>query len=74
MQIYNFPNIGYIMNTLTDEELQPIRHEVDEIQSTFETAQTVNHSYAGAIKKEYEIIKSKALLEDLILPMKHAFT
>jgi hypothetical protein len=74
MHIYNFPNIGYIVNTFTDEELQPLRDEVNEIQSTFDTAQTINHSEAGAIKKEYEIIKSKALLEQLVLPMKDAFT
>lgn len=62
------------MNTLTNEELQPIRDEVNEIQSSFETAQPVDHSFAGAIKKEYEIIKSKALLENIVFPMKDAFT
>ena len=59
MQICNFPNIGYIMNTFTNEELHPIRNEVAEIHSTFQTAQTVDHSFAGAIKKDisgYEAI------------------
>jgi|TARA_B110000240_G_scaffold15963_1_gene16382 hypothetical protein len=74
MQVYNFPNIGYIVNTLTDEQLQPVWEEVNDIQSNFETAGTINHSEAGAIKKEYEILKSKTLLEELVLPMKEAFT
>jgi hypothetical protein len=73
MHVYNFPNIGYILNTFSDQELEPIRDEVAEIQSMFETAKTINHSEAGAIRKEYEIIKSKALLEDLIFPMRQAF-
>ena len=56
MHVYNFPNIGYILNTLTDEQLQPVWEEVNDIQSNFETAGTINHSEAGAIKKEYEEI------------------
>ena len=73
MHVYNFPNIGYILNTFTNKELQPIRDEIKEIQSTFDSAKKINHSEAGAIKKEFEIIKSKEPLEKLILPMKQAF-
>ena len=73
MHVYNFPNIGYILNTFTNEELQPIRDEIKEIQSTFDSAKKINHSEAGAIKKEFEIIKSREPLEKLILPMKQAF-
>ena len=74
MHVHNFPNIGYILHTLTDEQLKPVWEEVSDIQSNFETAGTINHSEAGAIKKEYEILKSKTLLEELVLPMKEAFT
>jgi hypothetical protein len=67
--LHNFPNIGVISSKFTDEQLQPIKNEIEIIQNNFELAKKANNQLAGHIKKEYALTKSKEHLEFLIRPL-----
>jgi hypothetical protein len=54
-----FPNTGFMEVTLSEDELLPIKNEIQEIQSNFNKAWNVNHTLAGNIAKEYQLVKCK---------------
>lgn len=64
----SFPNMGYIVNEFTNEELTPLRNEITDIQSNFNTKEPINHSFTSTVKKEYRIIESLKNLNNLITP------
>lgn len=64
----SFPNCGYIGHTFTDQELFPIRQEINIIENNFETYEQINHAHTSTIKKEYKILQSKQHIEKLLLP------
>jgi hypothetical protein len=61
-----FPNTGFLEVILTDEELAPIRAEVEEIQQDFHSAVDHNHKLAGNLAKEYRLFKCVPYLNDLL--------
>jgi hypothetical protein len=65
---HNFPNIGYITSSLTDEQLKLIHEEINEIQSDFKNSSKANDSLAGHIEHEYDLCKSRNYVEQLVLP------
>lgn len=76
-KIYNYPeykwsllpNLGVLQSTLNSEQIKPIWDEVNEIKDQFNLAQTFNSNLAGAIDKEYKLIKSREYIENLISPL-----
>lgn len=69
-QIHNFPNIGFVTRQLTNEELQPILDEVNEIKDNFSNfeSQRKNSHLAGNIDREYSLTKSHKHIYDTVMP------
>jgi hypothetical protein len=63
-----FSNLDIIKTKLTDEELQPIKDEIEEIKNNFDGAIKANHALAGNIEHEYKLIKTTKYIENLIAP------
>jgi hypothetical protein len=68
-----FPNLGFVGCELSDEDLRPIKDEVEEILSDFKSASPINYALAGHIEKEYKLSKSHSHLEILALKMAYAW-
>ena len=64
-----FKNVGFISSTLTEEQLKPLKEEIDEIQSDFTKAESKNYDLVGHLKNQYKLKKSTKHLEKLILPL-----
>lgn len=62
-----FPNLGVLKSVLTDEDLAPIRAEVQEIQDNFLSATPHNKMLVGNIRKEYRLTKCQEYLNNLII-------
>lgn len=71
VQFMGFPNMGFIINTFTDEQLQPVRDEVSEILQDFEGHKhnRNNNTLAGNIEYEFNLVKSKKTIEQLVVPL-----
>lgn len=68
-----FPNLGFVGCELNDEDLKPIKEEVDEISNNFELASPLNYALAGHIQKEYKLSKSHNHLESLSLKLAYVW-
>jgi hypothetical protein len=71
MSEYNciqFNNIGIVTTKLSDEDLQPIKDEIKEIQNNFANYDKYNKRLAGNIEHEYELNKTHRYIENLVLP------
>lgn len=68
-----FPNLGFVGCELSDEDLNPIMEEVEEISSDFKSASSFNYALVGQIEKEYKLIKSHKSLEVLSLRLAYAW-
>jgi|LauGreSBDMM110SN_4_FD.fasta_scaffold142567_1 hypothetical protein len=65
----NFPNLGFVGATLSEEEVSTIKAEIADIQANFDTAEQIHHSHAGNIKKEYTLTKSLPAIFDAVVPL-----
>lgn len=67
---HTLPNIGYIRSKFTNEELKPIRDEIAELQSNFDSQKNtrMNAQLAGNLEREFELVKSHSYIENLMLP------
>jgi hypothetical protein len=63
-----FNNTGIITVKLSDEDLQPIKDEIKEIQNNFSSYVKANNKLAGQIEHEYELNKTHKYIENLVLP------
>jgi hypothetical protein len=63
-----FKNFGFVSVKLTNEQLAPIRDEVNKLQKDFTKGAKFNNVLAGNIKNEYKLIDSHAYIKDLVLP------
>ena len=61
-------NIGVVTTRLTDQQLQPIKDEINEIQNNFSNSVRHNHKLVGNIEHEYALIKAHKYIENLIYP------
>jgi hypothetical protein len=71
MSEYNwktFDNIGIITTKLSDEDLQPIKNEIKEIQNNFSNYTRHNNKLAGNIEHEYKLNKTHIYIENLVRP------
>ena len=66
--LQEFPNIGFVSASFTDEDLAPIKKEIQTIKNNFENFSKVNKELAGNIVNEYKIIDSRNCVSELILP------
>jgi len=66
--LQEFPNIGFVGASFTDEELAPIKKEIQTIKNNFENFSKNNDELAGNIVNEYKIIDSRNCVSELILP------
>lgn len=68
MQSIQFPNLGYVRNTVQDSQIRQLQTWVDSID---DRTTTINHSHVGTIAREYEIedVLVKKELSDILGPM-----
>jgi hypothetical protein len=67
--LHHFHNFGFLSHKFNEDQLIPIRKEIDEIQSSFDSESNVkaNHYLAGNLKREFQI-KNQKYVEDLVKP------
>jgi len=64
------PNNGFISVCFSDEELEPIRKEIEKIQKSGFTDAIDHRSFlAGNIKKEFELVDSVEHIEKIMKPI-----
>ena len=68
-----FPNFGFIKAVLSDEQIKPIKDEINSIQNDFDNATKHNNLLAGNIEKEYGLKSSFSYIESLLLPLALAY-
>jgi hypothetical protein len=70
-----FPNTGFIEAKLTEEQLAPIKFEINNIQSNFKNPNNIEHNnfLAGNIEGEFKLIDSKNHLQNILLPLVKQF-
>jgi len=68
-----FPNFGFMKAVLSDEQIKPIKDEINSIQNDFDNATKHNNSLAGNIEKEYGLKSSFSYIESLLLPLALAY-
>lgn len=71
-----FRNYGFIETQFTNEQLKPIKDEIEAIQSNFDNEKNIkfNKRLAGNIKREFALSEnSKLHLEKLLLPSTAAY-
>jgi hypothetical protein len=66
-------DLAVLETTFTEQELEPIKKEIQEIQSDFEKAEPFNNKLAGHIKREYSLFKSKDYIEKLAEPFLYEY-
>ena len=49
----SFPTSGYVVMEFNEQELSPIKEEVEYIKSNESSATKINETLAGHLKKEY---------------------
>ena len=70
-----FPNTGFIEAKLTEEQLAPVKFEINNIQSNFKNLNNIEHnnSLAGNIERAFKLIDSKNHLQNILLPLVKLF-
>jgi hypothetical protein len=58
---------------LSEEQIKPIKDEINSIQNDFDNASKHNNSLAGNIEKEYKLKNSYSYIESLLLPLAQAY-
>jgi hypothetical protein len=69
--IIDFKNIGFYQIKLTNDQLEPVRKEIKELQQKFNSALpiTMNKSLAGHLAREYSLCDpTQKYLNDLVEP------
>ena len=68
MQSIQFPNLGYVRNSVPESAITQLTQWIDSID---ESTTTINHSHVGTIAREYEITSEpvKAELSNILAPM-----
>jgi len=68
-----FPNFGFMKAVLSEEQIKPIKDEINFIKNNFDNAIKANSSLAGNIEKEYQLQSSHSYIESLLLPLTQAY-
>lgn len=62
------PNHGFLLHKFSDADLAPVRREVETIQQTW-NARAFNLELVGNLRREYELLASRAHIEHLLTPL-----
>jgi|APGre2960657404_1045060.scaffolds.fasta_scaffold41461_3 hypothetical protein len=65
----DFNNFGYIEHKFSENELAPIKLEIEELKNNFNLGTSFNSKLVGNIEKEYALIKSKDYISNLMMPL-----
>ena len=67
----DFKNLGVFSAKLSEEQMEPIKSEIDTIQKNFELydSRKYNSQLVGNIKREYELLECKTHLKKLLDPL-----
>ena len=65
---YAFNNIGYIIVDINEQDLNPIKNEIKNIQQDYSKAESFNSNLAGNIEKEYVIKNSFNVINNIVSP------
>lgn len=65
----NFNNYGFLHCKFSNDDLAPVREEIQKIQEDFTSSQEMNSALIGNIEKEFKLVESKNHLEQLIFPL-----
>jgi hypothetical protein len=73
--ISGLKNYGFLDAKLSNDELAPIKAEINDIQKNFDSYenQKNNIHLAGNIKREYRLIESEKYMENLLMPLVGAY-
>ena len=65
-----FKNLGALTAILSEDQMQPIKSEINDIQKNFDLydSRKYNSQLVGNIKREYELLECKTHLEELLTP------
>ena len=66
--LIQFKNVGYLLSDLTEDQLKPIKQEINIIKNDFSKAIPYNKELAGNLKKEYKLTECKNYISKLLLP------
>ena len=66
-----FKNLGALTAILSEDQMQPIKSEINDIQKNFDLydSRKYNSQLVGNIKREYELLECKTHLEELLTPL-----
>jgi hypothetical protein len=67
-KIQTVTRLGWLHSILSEEDVAPIKKEIDKIQSNFTKAIPANISLAGNIKKEYRLLQCRDHVTKLFNP------
>lgn len=70
---HEFSNPGYLLVKFTDEELYPVKEEINKIQKDFSKASKHNEYLAGQIEHEYKLTDCQTPLHNLVVPYVHEY-
>jgi hypothetical protein len=65
----HYPNFGYLSGKFSEDNLAPLKQEIQEVQENFERTKKFNTDLAGNIKKEFLLQKSKNHVYQLFAPL-----
>lgn len=69
----NFSNFGFIKAVLTEDQIKPIKDEIDLIKIDSSKSKKYNSRLAGNIKEEYELVNCFSYVESLLLPLAQSY-
>jgi len=69
----HLPNLGFTQGNIPSEIYQALNQEIVDIHTNDKDIVKMNHSLAGQITKEYEITKSRQLLDPYLEEMGRAY-
>ena len=69
----HLPNLGFTQGNIPSEIYQALNQEIVDIHTNDKDIVRMNHSLAGQITKEYEITKSRQLLDPFLEEMGRAY-
>jgi len=64
-----FQNIGFLKATFSDEQLAPIRKEIDKLSRNFNNGVKHNYKLAGNLQYEFLLKESKKHVYNLVAPL-----
>jgi len=68
INLMQFKNFGYLLTDLSENQLNPIKEEINYIKNNSLKAISFNKNLVGNLEHEYELIESKDYINSLLIP------